>query len=322
MINKIGILTSGGDAPGMNAAIRAVVRTALYNDIEVVGILRGYKGLLDKSFIQMDLSSVGDIIQRGGTILQTARSNRMTTLEGQQEAAMNLQEQGIDGLIVCGGDGTYRGAMKLAQQGINVIGIPCTIDNDMDYTDNTIGFDTALNTVLQAIGNIRDTASAHNRVSIIEVMGRDCGDIAIYAGIAGGADAILIPEVEVDINAVCDKIKAGISRGKTHTIILKAEGVDIPVNELAAVIHYNTGQEVRYAVLAYIQRGGTPSARDRLMAAEMGNKAVRLLLEGKTNLAVGIEGNRITETPLEEAVRPAKKEVDLEKLALINTLSI
>ncbi len=322
MINRIGILTSGGDAPGMNAAIRAVVRTAIYNDIEVVGIQRGYKGMMDKSFVPMDLSSVGDIIQRGGTILQTARSKRMMTLEGQIEAAENLREQGIEGVIVCGGDGTYRGAMKLAEQGINVIGIPCTIDNDMDYTDNTIGFDTALNTVLDAIGNIRDTASAHNRVSIIEVMGRDCGDIAIYAGIAGGADAIIIPEVEVDINAICEKIKAGVVRGKTHTIILKAEGVDIPVNELAAVIHYNTGQEVRSAVLAYVQRGGSPSARDRIMAAEMGSKAVRLLLEGKSNVAVGIEGNRITETPLEEAVRPGGKGVDLEKLSLINTLSI
>jgi len=322
MINKIGIMTSGGDAPGMNAAIRAVVRTAIYNKIEVVGIQRGYEGMLDKSFVPMDLSSVGDIIQRGGTILQTARSKRFMTLEGQQLAAENLREEGIEGVVVCGGDGTYRGAMKLSEQGINVIGIPCTIDNDMSYTDNTIGFDTALNTVLSAIGNIRDTASAHNRVSIIEVMGRHCGDIAIYSGIACGADAIIIPEVEMDINVICDKIKAGVARGKTHTIILKAEGVEIPVNELAAVIHYNTGQEVRYAVLAYIQRGGSPSARDRMLAAEMGNKAVRLLLEGKTNLAVGETGGHITETPLEEAVKPGNQGVDLEKLALINTLSI
>ncbi|MGI6721606.1 MAG: 6-phosphofructokinase [Anaerovoracaceae bacterium] len=321
-MNRIGVLTSGGDAPGMNAAIRAVVRTAIYNQIEVVGIERGYEGLLDETFCEMDLKSVGDIIQRGGTILKTARNEEFKTLEGQLKAADNLRRHGIDGLIACGGDGTYRGALALTKQGINVIGLPGTIDNDMAYTDRTIGFDTAVNTVLQAIGNIRDTSSSHERTSIIEVMGRNCGDIAIYSGIGGGADAILIPELTTDINAVCKKITDGVSRGKHHTIVIKAEGVDIPINELAAIIRNNTGQEVRTVVLAYIQRGGSPTARDRVMASRMGSHAVRLLKAGKSNLAIGIEGNKITETDLETAVNMNRKEPDLDLLSLIDILSI
>jgi len=320
-MNKIGVLTSGGDAPGMNAVIRAVVRTALYNGIEVVGIERGYEGILDKSFREMDLPSVGDIIQRGGTILKTARSKKFMTREGQEEAAANLRESGIECLVVCGGDGTYRGAAALSAQGINVVGIPCTIDNDMAYTDYTIGFDTAVNTVLQAISNIRDTASSHERTSIIEVMGRDCGDIAIYAGIAGGADYMIIPEVAVDVDAMCDKIMAGVKRGKNHTIIIKSEGVDIPINELAAILRYNTKQEVRYAVLAYIQRGGSPTARDRMLAGRMGYKAVKLLMEGRSNIAIGINGDTLTEIDILEAASMSRREPDLDLLELANVLS-
>lgn len=320
-MKKIGVLTSGGDAPGMNAAIRAVVRTAIYEEMEIVGIERGYEGLLDESFIPMDLSCVGDIMQRGGTILKTARSKRFMTIQGQEEAANNLRKNGIEGVIVCGGDGTYRGAEDLSKQGINVIGVPCTIDNDMGYTDFTIGFDTAVNTVLSAISNIRDTASAHERTSIIEVMGRECGDIALYSGVTGGADCILIPELPVDTDSICDKIIAGVNRGKNHSIIIKAEGVDLSTKDLENIIGEQTGQDVRTVVLAYLQRGGSPSAKDRMLASLMGSRAVQLLQADETNLAVGIDGSLIKDTPLDKAVE-IEREADLELLALIDMLSI
>lgn len=320
-MKKIGILTSGGDAPGMNAVIRAVVRTALYNDLEVVGIQHGYEGLLNESFIRLDHASVGDIIQRGGTILKTARSKRFITPKGQLLASDNLKSHGIEGLVVCGGDGTFNGAMKLSQYGIRVIGIPCTIDNDMAYTEFTIGFDTAINTVINAIGNIRDTSSSHERTSIVEVMGRDCGDIAIYSGMACGADSILIPEIPVDLELICQNISAGVKRGKSHTIIIKAEGVDISSETLAEVIEEKTHQEVRSTVLAHIQRGGSPSARDRVLASEMGHRAVQLLMTGRTNLAVGINGAQIIDVPLEEAVSYRSDVQDFRMLSLIEILA-
>ena len=320
-MKKIGILTSGGDAPGMNAAIRAVVRTALYNDLEVVGIQHGYEGLLNESFIQLDHASVGDIIQRGGTILKTARSKRFMTPKGQLLASDNLKSHGIEGLIVCGGDCTFNGAMKLSQYGIRVIVIPCTIDNDMAYTEFTIGFDTAINTVINAVGNIRDTSSSHERTSVVEVMGRDCGDIAIYSGMACGADSILIPEIPVDLDLICKNIYAGVKRGKSHTIIIKAEGVDISSETLAEVIEEKTHQEVRSTVLAHIQRGGSPSARDRVLASEMGHRAVQLLMTGRTNLAVGINGAQIIDVPLEEAVTYRSDVQDFRMLSLIEILA-
>ncbi|MFQ7102264.1 MAG: 6-phosphofructokinase [Anaerovoracaceae bacterium] len=320
-MKKIGVLTSGGDAPGMNAAIRAIVRTALYNGLDVVGIEHGYEGLLNEAFIKMDQASVGDIIQRGGTILKTARSKRFMTQEGQRLAADNLRNQRIEGLVVCGGDGTFNGAMKLSEHGIRVIGVPCTIDNDMAYTEFTIGFDTAINTVIDSIGKIRDTSSSHERTSIVEVMGRDCGDIAIYAGIACGADAILIPELPVDLDQICKNILSGVKRGKTHTIIIKSEGVDICINDLSRFIEESTHQEVRSTVLSQTQRGGSPSARDRILASEMGYRAVQLLLTGKSDLAVGINGSRITEIPLQEAVAFHSDVQDFQMLSLIEILS-
>lgn len=321
-MNKIAILTSGGDAPGMNATIRSAVRTAIYNGMDVIGIEQGYEGLLNEYFREMDLASVGDIIQRGGTILKTARCQRFMEEKWQEKAAEILNRHGIDGVIACGGDGTYRGAHALARQGIPTIGLPCTIDNDMGYTDFTIGFDTAVNTVLSAIGNIRDTASSHNRTSIVEVMGRNCGDIAIYAGVAGGADCIMIPEVDVDMDAICNKILTGLKRGKNHTIIIKAEGVNMPTNEIATIISNNTKQEIRSVILAYLQRGGSPSASDRILASRMGSHAVMALKNGKSNIAIGVDGNQLTEHPLEIAVSTPSRPLNLDLLQLLDTLSI
>ncbi|MGI6736535.1 MAG: 6-phosphofructokinase [Anaerovoracaceae bacterium] len=320
-MRRIGVLTSGGDAPGMNAAIRAVVRSAIYDGMEVVGIEKGYEGVLDESFREMDVASVGDIMQRGGTILHTARCERFMRRDGQQLAAHNLEKHGIDGLIVGGGDGSYRGAMELSRLGVAVIGLPCTIDNDMGYTDFTIGFDTAVNTVLNAITKIRDTASSHERTYIIEVMGRHCGDIALYSGVTGGADSILIPELPLDVDAVCDKVLAGVARKKQHSIIIKAEGVDISTTELEEIVSEKTGQEVRSVVLAYLQRGGSPTAKDRMMASKMGSRAVRLLRDDQSGIAIGINNGQISETPLQEAVS-VKREPDLELLELIDMLSI
>lgn len=320
-MKKIGILTSGGDAPGMNAAIRAVVRTGIYLGMDVVGIERGYEGLLDGSFRKMDLSSVGDIMQRGGTILKTARSQRFMTSEGQQLAVQNLKQNDIDGIVVCGGDGSFRGALELEKQGFGVMGIPCTIDNDMGYTDFTIGFDTAVNTVLSAISNLRDTASSHDRTSIIEVMGRNCGDIALYSGVTGGAECILIPEQPVDLDAVCEKVRASVRREKSHSIIVKAEGVPIPTEELAEQVAKRTGEEVRTVVLAYIQRGGSPTAKDRMMASQMGNRAVELMHDDESGKAIGLDGNRIRETTLSVAAT-LPREADLELLSLADMLSI
>ena len=247
-MKKIGVLTSGGDSPGMNAAVRAVVRKGLSMGMEVYGIQRGYEGLLDGEIQKMEWSSVGDILQRGGTILRTARSDRFRTEEGQEHAVKMLETFGIEGLVVIGGDGSFKGAMELVKRGIKVMGVPGTIDNDLGYTDYTIGFDTAVNTVLSLISNIRDTSSAHERTTIIEVMGRHCGDIALHAGLAGGADVILIPEAKFDFNEVCRRVLRGQQSGKLHSLILKAEGVEIGTEELAAQIEERTGREARAVV--------------------------------------------------------------------------
>lgn len=319
-MKKIGILTSGGDAPGMNAAVRAAVRKALSMDMEVYGIERGYEGLLDGEIKQMEWKSVGDILQRGGTILRTARSERFMTEEGQDHAAKMLQTFGIEGLVVIGGDGSFRGGLDLSKRGIEVMGVPGTIDNDLGYTDYTIGFDTAVNTVLSLISNIRDTASAHERTTIVEVMGRRCGDIALHAGLAGGADVILVPEVEIDINKVCRKVLRGQQSGKLHSIIIKAEGVQMSSDELAKTVEEMTGREARAVVPAHIQRGGTPSGRDRILASLMATKAVQLLYDDEKSKAIGISGNDIVAYDLEKALG-VKREFGWEMYELADVLS-
>ena len=320
-MRKIGILTSGGDAPGMNAAVRAVVRSAIYNGLDVCGIYRGNEGLIDGDISEMNISSVSDILHMGGTILRTARSERFMTEEGQKRAMHMLESFGIEGLVVIGGDGSLNGGLAHSQRGIPVMGIPGTIDNDLAYTKYTIGFDTAVNTVLSAISNIRDTSSAHERTTVIEVMGRHCGDIALYAGVAGGAEAILIPELEYNINNICKKIIQGRNRGKLHSIIVKAEGVDIGTSELANKIAENTGLEVKIVVLGYVQRGGAPTARDRVLASVMGNKAVELLLKGSESRAIGVEADEIVHFDLKDALA-VERTCDESMLKLADILSI
>ncbi len=301
-MKRIGVLTSGGDAPGMNAAIRAAVRTGLSMGMEVYGIKRGYEGLLDGEIQKMEWHSVGDILQRGGTILRTARSERFMTEEGQNHAVDILETFGIEGLVVIGGDGSFRGALELDKRGITVMGVPGTIDNDLAYTDYTIGFDTAVNTVLSMISNVRDTASAHERTTIIEVMGRRCGDIALYSGLAGGADVILIPEKKTDINMVCRRVLRGQQAGKLHSIIIKAEGVEISSQQLAEMVEARTGRETRAVVPGHIQRGGTPSGRDRILASVMASKAVRLLFDDENSKAIGVCNSEIVAYDLKEAL--------------------
>ena len=317
---KIGVLTSGGDAPGMNAAIRAVVRCGIDAGFEVYGIKRGYEGLLDGEIEQMSLSSVGDILHRGGTILKTARSERFSTEEGVKRAKIILDTFGIEALIVIGGDGSMRGALELSKLGVNVMCLPGTIDNDLAYTDYTIGFDTAVNTVLDAISKVRDTSSAHERNTIIEVMGRHCGDIALYAGVGGGAEAVLIPEVEADVNRVCRKILQGAGRGKLNSIIINAEGSGVSSEELAKEIAEVTGRETRIVVLSYLQRGGVPTLDDRLLASQSGAKAIELIQSGIKNRAIGTVNGKIQAFEIEGALAE-KPEFDHELYELIDVLS-
>lgn len=305
-MKRIGVMTSGGDSPGMNACIRAVVRGAIFNDMEVYGIKRGYEGLIDGEIEEMNVSSVADIIQRGGTVLRTARSDRFLTEDGFSRALNMLDTFGIQGVAVIGGDGSLRGALDLSKAGVNVIGLPGTIDNDLPYTDFTIGFDTAVNTALMAIGNIRDTSSSHGRTTIIEVMGRHCGDIALYAGLAGGAETILVPEQKLDIPAMFKKLLIGKNRGKLHSIIIKAEGVPISSEELRRELEEKTGLETKVVILGYIQRGGGPTARDRLLASRTGYHAVELMCENSTSKAVGIRGDEIVSVDLEDALKTEK----------------
>ena len=317
-MKKIAILTSGGDAPGMNAAVRAAVRTGLSMGMEVFGIERGYEGLLDGEIRKMEWHSVGDILQRGGTILRTARSERFREAKWQKLAVDMLQTFGIEGLIVVGGDGSFHGGLELDRLGVTVMGIPGTIDNDLGCTDYTIGFDTAVNTVLSMISNLRDTASAHERTTIVEVMGRHCGDIALHAGLAGGADVILVPEMETDINMVCRRVLRGQQSGKLHSIIMKAEGVDMSVQQLAEIIEERTGREVRSVVPGYIQRGGTPTGRDRMLASVMASKAVKLLYDDERSKAIGIINNEITAVDLADALEMKKEfRKDLYEIAEI-----
>jgi 6-phosphofructokinase 1 len=319
-VKRIAVLTSGGDAPGMNAAIRAVVRKGVYHGLEVMGVYRGYHGLIRGDLKPLSLGSVGDIIHRGGTMLYTARSEEFKTEEGQEKAVKTLREHGVEGLVVIGGDGSFRGAMKLTERGIPTVGVPGTIDNDIPGTDFTIGFDTAINTVIQAIDKIRDTATSHERTYVVEVMGRDAGDIALWAGLADGAESILIPEAPYDLDEVVERLKRGNKRGKKHSIILVAEGVASGV-EVGEEIRRRTGWETRVTVLGHIQRGGSPTAFDRVLASRMGAAAVDLILEGKSNQMVAIRNNQICGIPFEEAFKQ-KHRLDLSMYQLAGILAI
>ena len=305
-MKKIAILTSGGDAPGMNAAIRAVVRTALDNGIEVMGVKRGYAGLVNGELFNMDRTSVSDIIQRGGTVLRTARLPEFKDEEVRKRAVKILKAYGVDALVVIGGDGSFTGAKLLSKLGVKTVGLPGTIDNDLAYTDYTIGFDTALNTVIDAINKIRDTSTSHERVSIIEVMGRHCGDIALYAGLAGGAEAILVPELGFDKDELCRKILEGKAAGKMHNLVMLAEGIG-GAFELAKDVEDVTGIETRATILGHTQRGGSPSVFDRVLASKMGAKAVEVLLEGKTSRVIGIRDNKIVDDDIDEALAIERK---------------
>lgn len=321
-MKRIGVLTSGGDAPGMNAAVRAVVRYAIYNDMEVYGIKRGYEGLIEGDFERLYRRSVGDILQRGGTILKTARSKQFETEEGMAKAAANIKEMKIESLVVIGGEGSLTGAKILSERhGVNVMGLPGTIDNDLPYTDYTIGFDTAINTVLDAITRIRDTSSSHERTSIIEVMGRSCGDIALYAGITGGAECVLLPEIDSDLEAVYKKVAEGIGSGKLHNIIIKAEGVNVSTDELVKMLKENTDRDVKLIVLSYLQRGGSPTFRDRMLATQCGMRAIELIKNGESNRAIGERDGQIVDLDIYEAME-MKRGVQLDLYKGVDILSM
>lgn len=315
-VKSIAVMTSGGDSQGMNAAVRAVVRSALFYGLEVYGIQRGYQGLLNDDLRPMDLRSVGDIIQRGGTILQTARCKEFMTAEGQQRGADVLRARGIDGLVVIGGDGSYHGANKLSKLGIKTMTLPGTIDNDIPFTDFTIGFDTAVSIVVDAINKIRDTMSSHERSSIVEVMGRHCGDIALHAGLASGAETILVPEVPFELNEVADRMKTNFAKGKRHSIIVVAEGAG-KGEEVAKQITSRCDIEPRVTVLGHIQRGGTPTAIDRILASKLGDFAVRQLMAGDSGKACGVIKGELVTTDIEVVVNAKKPfNMDMYDLAL------
>lgn len=318
-MKKIAILTSGGDAPGMNACIRACVRSALNKGYEVYGIERGYNGLVNNDIFKMDTHTVCDIIQRGGTILKSARCLEFKLPETRKIAADNLKALGIEGLVVIGGDGSFTGAKALSDEhNINVVGIPGTIDNDLAYTDYTLGFDTAVNTVLWAINSLRDTMTSHDRVSLIKVMGRHCGDIALYSGICGGAEFILVPEIKYDIQEIANTIKDNKERGKTASIIVFAEGAG-DENEIKTVVSVISGSDVKITTLGHIQRGGAPSMADRMLAARFGTRAIQLLDEGQTNRVVGIKANEIIDLNITEALSQ-KKEINKDLYDMAATL--
>lgn len=320
MMKKIGVLTSGGDAPGMNAAVRAVVRKAIYHDLEVYGIYYGFQGLIDGKIEKKEIGSVGDIIHRGGTILYSARSEAFMTEAGQQKAVEQLNKHGIEGLVIIGGDGSIRGAQVLANAGIQCIGVPATIDNDIAVMDYTIGFDTALNTVIEAIDKIRDTATSHERTYVIEVMGRDAGDLALYAGLAGGAESIIIPEHPHDFDAVVKRLRRGHERGKKHSIIVLAEGVGDGVN-YGKKIEETTQFETRVTVLGHLQRGGSPTAADRVLASRLGARAVDLLKQGESEKIVGIHLNNIVAEKM-NVILDKKHKISEDMYKLSQELSI
>ena len=305
-IRRIGVLTSGGEAPGMNALIRSVVRSASANDISVLGIRRGYSGLINGDIIEMGARSVDGIIRKGGTMLYTARCKEMLTEEGLQKAADTCRYLGIDGLICCGGDGTFRGAQALSRKGVPCIGVPGTIDNDIGCSDYTIGFDTACNTAIECIDKLRDTMQSHERCSVVEVMGRRAGHLALQVGCAVGATAICLPERQLDFDTeIVERMRIGRIKGRNHHIIIVAEGYG-SAQEVADQIHEATGIDTRVTILGHIQRGGSPSAMDRVMATRMGYAAVRALMEGKTNRVVVSDNNIVTDIDIEEGLAQSK----------------
>lgn len=298
-MKRIAVLTSGGDAPGMNVAIRAVTRRGIFHNLEVIGIRYGYQGLIDGDYMPLESGSVGDIIHKGGTMLCTARCEEFKTAEGQERGIKQLRENKIEGLVVIGGDGSFRGALRLTELGFPTIGIPGTIDNDISCTDFSLGFDTAVNTVIEAIDKIRDTATSLERIFVVEVMGRAAGDIALWSGIAAGAESILMPEVDFNVNDIIKRLLHGQKRGKKHSIIVVAEGVAKAL-DVARVIQRETGFETREIVLGHVQRGGSPSAFDRLLGSLMGANAVDRLMEGVSGAMVGIHNNQIITVPLKK----------------------
>ena len=320
-IHTIGVLTSGGDAPGMNAAIRAVVRRAITSGRKVKGIKKGYNGLLNEEIVDMDVTSVSDIIQRGGTVLYTARCKEFVTPEGQKEGAEICRKHGIDGLIVIGGDGSFRGAQKLAALGINTVGIPGTIDLDIACTDYTMGFDTAVNTAMEAIDKVRDTSTSHERCSIIEVMGRNAGYLALWCGIANGAEDILLPErYDYDEQKLIDNIINNRKKGKKHHIIVNAEGIGHSAS-MAKRIEAATGVETRATILGHMQRGGSPTCRDRVYASMMGAYAVDLLCAGKSNRVVAYKNGAFVDYDIDEALA-MKKDISAYEFEVSRTLSV
>ena len=326
-VNKIAVLTSGGDAPGMNAAIRAVVRTCSYHDVEVLGIYRGFQGMIEDDFVELNARSVGNIINKGGTFLKSARSEGFRTKEGRENAYNNLTKNGVEALVVIGGDGTFTGALSFSQEfGFPVMGIPGTIDNDIYGTTHTIGYDTALNTVVDAIDKIRDTASSHNRMFFVEVMGRDSGFIALNSGIGGGAERIIIPEKNIPAEVLLEDIDRGKRRGKTSNIIVVAEGntAGKAVFELKEYVEKKRPEyDIRVSVLGHMQRGGTPTCYDRVLATRMGVKAVESLLEGKSQYMVGINNDRMELIPLEKAVKENdESKIDKDLIRITDIMSM
>ncbi|MEJ6949697.1 6-phosphofructokinase [Natronospora cellulosivora (SeqCode)] len=332
-MNKIAVLTSGGDAPGMNAAIRAVVRTAIYNKLEVLGVSRGYAGLIEGDFIEMQSNTVSDIMQKGGTYLLSARCEEFRTPEGRKTAYEQLKKAGVDALVVIGGDGSLSGANSLYKEcNVPFVGVPGTIDNDLAGTDYTIGFDTAMNTIVDAINKVRDTATSHERTFVIETMGRTTGFLTVMAGLAGGADILLIPEENTDIHDICDKLKERHNKGRLHNLLLVAEGyggdfkTNRDINEskafsIARTINEKTGQETRVIILGHLQRGGSPTVMDRILASRLGARAVELLIEGQYCKMVGLKGNKIVHNNIEDIINK-KKEIDIELYKLNKILSI
>src|SRR5215210_3956363 len=323
-VTKIGVLTSGGDSPGMNAAIRAVVRTGIYNKIEVFGVMRGYSGMIDDDINPMNSRSVANIIQRGGTILKTSRCKEFFEHEGRQKAYDNLKKRGINGLVIIGGDGSFKGALKFSQEfDIPCIGLPGTIDKDIAGSDFTIGFDTAVNTAVEAIDKIRDTMDAHDRLFIIEVMGRDSGYIALHSGISTGAENILIPEKRTDIEALIHSLSEKEKRRKLVNLVVVAEGDEFGGgNEIARIVKRRLPNiDTRVCILGHIQRGGSPTCLDRLIASRMGYHAVESLIQGRFNVMVGIVNNKLYYTPLDHAVK-AKQKLSAQWLKIVKILAI
>jgi 6-phosphofructokinase 1 len=320
-IKRIGVLTSGGDAPGMNPCIRAVARTALFNGCEVYGVREGFLGLVNGDLGPLDAREVGGIIQRGGTMLGTARCEEFREPAGQQKAIDQIKNAGIDALVVIGGDGSMRGARALVSHGIQVVGIPASIDNDIWGTNMAIGVDTALNTISDAVDKLRDTASSHRRAFIIETMGRNCGYLAVMAGVIGGAEVVLIPEEEVSIQQVAAAVESAHKRGKTHSILIVAEGASVKAQDLANALEaLKVGFSTRVTILGHIQRGGRPSAFDRLIASRMGVKAVDALLAGQTDIMLGLQGREVLPVPLEKVVT-MQREANLDYFEMSKMLA-